>query len=93
MAKSQRRCTPEFCPQMVAPHRDARSFDDPAKEFGRSRRKIRQSGTDDDVDFLSHISRMWPRSGSLELPRTNEPDHRKCRNERWRTGGAWGAAS
>ena len=33
-------------------------------------------GNLDDVTFLSHISRRWPRSGSMELPRTNEPDHK-----------------
>ena len=50
------------------------------------------SGTDD-VTFFAHISRRWPRSGSMELPRTNEPDHMRGHHGRRYTGGAGSAAS
>ena len=56
------------------------------------RRRARQSLPIDDVTFLSHISRRWPRSGSMELPSTNEPDHRQGHHGRRYPGADWGAA-
>src|SRR6185312_3361570 len=52
----------------------------------------RQGRLTDDVTFLSHISRRWPRSGSMELPSTNEPDHRRGHHGRRYTGADRGAA-
>ena len=53
---------------------------------------IRPSPRCDDVTFLSHISRRWPRSGSMELPSTNEPDQRRGHHGRRYTGADRGAA-
>jgi hypothetical protein len=54
---------------------------------------LRSTSGSDDVTFFAHISKRWPRSGSMELPSTNEADHRRRHHGRRYTGADRGAAN